>query len=85
MVKSKHLFHFCYPTRLVLYQHQNSHVAYPGFLSENSNNTRGQYQQVCNRTLFSDYSERRFSTSITLELHLVQPHCARITKHGHHL
>ena len=29
-VVSKHLTHFCYPIRLVLHQHLNSHVAYPG-------------------------------------------------------
>ena len=47
---------------------------------------------TCNRTLFSDYSnqslttrspERGFSTNITLTFHLVQPHCASITKHRH--
>ena len=45
---------------------------------------------TCLRTLFSDYSdqsltrspERGFSISITLALHLVQPHCASIIKHG---
>ena len=36
MVVSKHLTHFCYPIRLVLHQHLNSHVAYPGILPENS-------------------------------------------------
>ena len=48
---------------------------------------------TCNRTLFSDYfdqslttrsPERGFSTNITPTLHLVQPHCASITKHRHH-
>ena len=29
MVVSKHLTHFCYPIKLVLHQHLNSHVAYP--------------------------------------------------------
>ena len=47
---------------------------------------------ICHRTLFSDYSdqsltirspERGFSTSITLALHLAQPHCALITNDGH--
>ena len=41
MVVSKHLTHFCYPIRLVLHQHLNSHVAYPGIPPENSNHTRG--------------------------------------------
>ena len=36
MVVSKHLTHFCYPIRLVLHQHLNSHVAYPGIPPENS-------------------------------------------------
>ena len=43
MVVSKHLTHFCYPIRLVLHQHLNSHVAYPGIPPENSNHTRGQH------------------------------------------
>ena len=34
MVMSKHLTHFCYPTRLVLHQHLKSHVAYPGIPRE---------------------------------------------------
>ena len=46
MVVSKHLTHFCYPIRLVIHQHQNSHVAYPGIPPENSNHTRGQYQHL---------------------------------------
>ena len=46
MVVSKHLTHFCYPIRLVLHQHLNSRVAYPGILPENSNHTRGQYQHL---------------------------------------
>ena len=29
--------------------------------------------------------ERKFLTSITLALHLAQPHCASITKHAHHI
>ena len=41
MVVSKHLTHFCYTIRLVLHQHLNSHVAYPGIPLENSNHTRG--------------------------------------------
>ena len=45
-VVSKHLTHFCYPIRLVLHQHLNSHVAYPGIPPENSNHTRGQYQHL---------------------------------------
>ena len=46
MVVSKHLTHFCYPIRLVLHQHLNSHVAYPGIPPENSNHTRGQSQHL---------------------------------------
>ena len=46
MVVSKHLTHFCYPIRLVLHQHLNSHIAYPGIPPENSNHTRGQYQHL---------------------------------------
>ena len=45
-VVSKHLTHFCYLIRLVLHQHLNSHVAYPGIPPENSNHTRGQYQHL---------------------------------------
>ena len=36
MVVSKHLTHFCYPNRLVLHQHLNLHVAYPGIPPKNS-------------------------------------------------
>ena len=43
---SKYLTHFCYPIKLVLHQHLNSHVAYPGIPPENSNHTRGQYQRL---------------------------------------
>ena len=57
MVVSKHLTHFCYPIRLVLHQHLNSHVAYPGIPPENSNHTRGQYQHLPSY-LFSDYSDQ---------------------------
>ena len=39
MVVSKHLTHFYYPIRLVLHQHLNSNVAYPGIPPENSNHT----------------------------------------------
>ena len=93
MVVSKHLTQF-YPIRLVLFQHLNSHVAYPGIPPENSNHTRGQYQHLpsypllrllCSKSDKTGSPESAFSTGITLELHLVQPHCARITKHGHHL
>ena len=91
---SKHLTHFCYPIRLVLHQHLKSHVAYTGIPPENSKHTRGQYQHLPSYPLLrllwskSDKTsspERGFSTSITLELHLVQPHCTRIIKHEHHL
>ena len=34
MVVSTHLTHFCYPIRLVLYQHLNLRVAYPGIPPE---------------------------------------------------
>ena len=46
MVVSKHLTHFCYHIRLVLHQHLNSHVAYPGIPPEISNHTHGQYQAL---------------------------------------
>ena len=94
MVVSKHLTHFCYPIRPVLHQHLNSHVAYSAIPPEHSNHTRGQYQHLPSYPLLrllltkSDKTgspEREFSTNITLELHLVQSQCARITKHGHHL
>ena len=39
MVVNKHLIHFYYPIRLVLYQHLYSHVAYPGISPENSKHT----------------------------------------------
>ena len=45
-VVSKHLTHFCYPIKLVLHQHLNLHVAYPGFQPENSNYIRGQNQHL---------------------------------------
>ena len=79
--------------RLVLHQHLSSHIAYPGNPPELSNTHEGNFC-TCHRTLFSDYSdrclttrspERRFLTCITLALHLVQPHCVSITKHGHHI
>ena len=94
MVVSKHLTHFCYPIRLVLYQHLNSHVAYPGIPPENLSLTRGQYLHLQSYPLLrllasksdkTNSPERGISTSVILELHLVQPHCARITKNGHHL
>ena len=47
MVVGKHLIHFCYLIRLVLYQHLNSHVAQPGIPPEISNHTRGQYDGKC--------------------------------------
>ena len=34
MIVSKHLTYFCYPIRLVLHQHLNSHVAYHGIPPE---------------------------------------------------
>ena len=91
--------HICFPIRLVFHQHLNSHIAYPGIPPEPSNHPNLQTTHegnfyTCHRTLFSDYSdlclttrspERGFSTSITLALHLAQPHCASITKHGHHI
>ena len=45
---------------------------------------------TCHRTLFSDCSDQSLTKlvhqkEITLKLHLVQPHCARNTKHGHYL
>ena len=46
MVVIKHLTHFCYPIRLVLHQHLNSLVAYPGIQPENSSDTRRQYQYL---------------------------------------
>ena len=46
MVVSKHLNHFCYPIRLVFYQHLNLHVAYSGIPPENSNHTQEQYQHL---------------------------------------
>ena len=35
--------HICFPIRLVFHQHLNSHIAYPGILTEPSNHTRGQF------------------------------------------
>ena len=84
MVVSKHLTYFCYPIRLMLHQHLNSHVTYPGIPHENSNHTQAQYQHLpC--TLYSDYSDqalsklvdqkedfRSVSVSFTQELHLAQ-------------
>ena len=43
---SKHLTHFCYPIRLVLHQHLNSHVVSSGIPPQNSDHTRGQYQHL---------------------------------------
>ena len=95
MFVSNHLTRFCYPTRLMLHQHLNFLVAYPGNPRENLNHSQGQHQQQSEkstRVLFSDYSgqsltksERRFSTSVTLELYFDQPHCAGINMHGNYL
>ena len=60
MVVSKHLTQFCYSIRPVLHQHLNLPVAYPGITPENSNHTRGQYQQRHN-TLFLDYSDQNLT------------------------
>ena len=57
MLVSKHLTHFCYPIRLVLHQHLNSHVAYPGALPENSTSHECNIT-TCHCTLFSDYSDQ---------------------------
>ena len=90
---SKHLTHFCYPIKLMLHQHLNSHVAYPGIPSENSNHTQWQHQHLPSYPIFrllkakSDKSsspDTRFLTSIPLELHLAPLHCARITEDGYH-
>ena len=79
--------------RLVFHEDLNSYIAYPGSSPEPSKHTRGQFLLLPSFTLFSDYSdyslktrslERGFSTCITLAPHLVQPHCASITRHGHH-
>ena len=53
-----HLTHFCYPIRLVLHQHLNSHVAYPGIPPENSNHIHEGNISTCHRALFSDYSDQ---------------------------
>ena len=52
IVVIKHLAHFCYPIGLVLHQHLNSAVAYPGISLKNSNHTRGQYQHLPSLPLF---------------------------------
>ena len=87
MIVSKHLTHFCFPIRLVLHQHLNSYVAYPGIPPEISHHTRGQYQHLalyphfrllCSKFYQTSSPERALSTSIRLELHLVQPHCTKI-------
>ena len=57
MVVSKHLTHFCYPIRLVLHQHLNSHVAYPGIPPENSNHTRGQTTHEDNTRVWFEFSD----------------------------
>ena len=85
--------HICFPVKLVLHEHLNLHLAYPGSPLEPWNHTRGQFLHLPPYPLLrlfwpnSDNSppERGFSTSITLALHLAQPHCASITKHGHHI
>ena len=62
-VTSKHLTHFCYPIRPVLYQHLNSHVAYPGIPPE----IQALHEDnicTCNRTLFSDYSDQSLTKLI---------------------
>ena len=78
----KRLTHFCYPIRLVLHQHLNSHESI--LVSHLKNQT----------THFSDYSDQSltklihlkgFSSKINLILNLAQLHCKRIIKHGHHL
>ena len=85
--------HICFPTKLVFHQHLNLHIAYPGSHS-NLQTTREENFCTGHRTLFSDYSDqslatrspaRGFLTSVTLELRLAQPHCASITKYGHHI
>ena len=87
--------HICFPIRLVFHQHLilNSHIACSGIPPQPSNHTRGQFLHLPSypllRLLWSKSDnkspERGFSTSITLALHLAQPHCASITKHEHHI
>ena len=88
-----HFLTICFPIRLVFHQRLNSHKAYPGSPLEPSNHSRGQFLRLPSypllRLLWSNLTtrslERGFSTSITLVLHLAQPHCASISKYGHHI
>ena len=85
--------HICYPIRLVFHQHLNSHVAYPGIPPEPSNHTRGQFLHLPSYPLLrllwskSDHkvTKKRILDQYHTSLHLAQPHCASITKHGHHV
>ena len=83
----KYVTLFFYPIKLVLQRHPNSHVAYPGIPTENSNYTQKQYQHLVLYLPFSQITlikakqnycspERGLSTSITLKLRLAQPHWA---------
>ena len=93
MVVSKHLTHFCYLIRQVLYQYLNSYLAYPSIPPKNSNHAREQHEHLPTyfvRLLQSNFDKtstpkRGFFTSITLEIYFAQPHCVRITKHGYQL
>ena len=86
--------HICYPIRLVFHQHLNLHTAYLGSPAEPSNHTRGQFLLLPSypllRLLWSKSDNKVTRKRIldqyhTLALHLAQPHCASVTKHGHHL
>ena len=71
-VVNKHLTHFCYLIKLVLHQDLNSHIAYSGYPSENSNHTRELYQHLPSQPLHSQCLEifpnvSDYSDSITLE------------------
>ena len=57
MVVSKHLTHFCYPIRLVLHRHLNSHVAYLASNLKIQTTHEGNIS-TCHRTLFSDCSDQ---------------------------
>ena len=78
MVVSKHLTHFCYPIRLVLHQHLNSLVAYPGIPPENSNHMQGQYQHLPSYPLLRLLDQNlKITLEITLTLKTLQIICEK--------
>ena len=78
----KHSTHFCYPLRLVLHQHLNSHES---ILVSHMKIQTAHFSDYSDQSLTKLINQKGFSSKIILKPNLAQLHCKRITKHGHHL